>query len=82
MEERFAIEITMMRVFTQRLPRVQAWVGEGLYSDGAEFTVTVQSYGEAALTMVRTLPASDDRLDSSERPRWRNLRAMTASADV
>lgn len=67
-----ALELTMMRVFTRRWPRVQAWAGEGLFSSGAKFIIAIQSYGEAALTVVRmpaTARKTDDRRDAADRPK-------------
>ncbi|MBO0737868.1 MAG: hypothetical protein J2P48_15050 [Alphaproteobacteria bacterium] len=51
MRSRLAFEIAATCV--DELPRVRPWVGECLCADGTSFTVTLLSYGEAALSVVR-----------------------------
>jgi hypothetical protein len=59
------IEIARMCALTEPLPRAQFWVGQGLWSDGAAFIVTLMLYGEAALSVVRAESASPNAADAA-----------------
>ena len=45
------VGIARMAAMSERLPRMQWWVGE-VRSGSAVFTVTLMLYGDAALTVV------------------------------